>query len=99
MAGLVIKSAIERGIREFDFLHGDEGYKYLWASAERELLRFHFFPPQAHGAFLSRLMHTRRSVVQLLKRKPAGHGERPPLTDRSAPAAGATSHEASEDAT
>ncbi|MGP1609867.1 MAG: GNAT family N-acetyltransferase, partial [Burkholderiales bacterium] len=98
MAGLAIKSAIERGVREFDFLHGNEGYKYLWASAERELLRFHLFPPGARGACLSQLMHKRRQVMRLLK--PAkGSAEGPRLTDRSVPAAATTSDEASEDVT
>jgi CelD/BcsL family acetyltransferase involved in cellulose biosynthesis len=83
MAGLVIKSAIENGVREFDFLHGNETYKYLWASAERELVRFQLFPPHTTGVLLDRLMHARRGVRRLLAQKAP---ERPSVTDRPAPA-------------
>jgi CelD/BcsL family acetyltransferase involved in cellulose biosynthesis len=87
MAGLAIKSAIERGVREFDFLHGNETYKYLWASAERELLRFELFPPDATGALLHRLMQARRALRRLLTRAPpATAGTGPSLTARPAPA-------------
>lgn len=35
--GLAIKHAIEEGATEYDFLHGDEQYKSLWANEKREL--------------------------------------------------------------
>ncbi|MGV3592755.1 MAG: GNAT family N-acetyltransferase [Gammaproteobacteria bacterium] len=83
MAGLSIQGAIERGIRDFDFLHGEEPYKYLWASAERELLRFHFFPPHARGMLVDRTMHLRRGTLQLLSRwRPARYGARPSTATR-----------------
>jgi CelD/BcsL family acetyltransferase involved in cellulose biosynthesis len=36
LAGLSIESAIARGLRRFDFLRGDEGYKFDWANGARE---------------------------------------------------------------
>jgi CelD/BcsL family acetyltransferase involved in cellulose biosynthesis len=87
MTGLAIRSALERGVREFDFLHGNEAYKYLWASAERELVRFELFPPDSTGAFLHQLMQARRGLKRLLTRKPpAPNGTGPALTPRPAPA-------------
>jgi CelD/BcsL family acetyltransferase involved in cellulose biosynthesis len=47
--GLAVRSAIEEGAREFDLLHGDEGYKSLWARSWRELERIELFPPTAAG--------------------------------------------------
>lgn len=44
-----IKAAIVEGMREFDFLHDDEEYKYLWAREERELIRLDLYPPRNLG--------------------------------------------------
>ncbi len=41
---MVIKQAIEDGATEFDFLHDNEPYKYLWARQERELIRLELYP-------------------------------------------------------
>lgn len=83
MTGLTVQGAIERGIRDFDFLHGEEPYKYLWASAERELVRFHFFPPHARGTFIDRTMRLRRGTLQLFSRwRPARYGARPSTATR-----------------
>lgn len=100
MAGLVIKTAIERGVREFDFLHGEESYKYLWASAERELVRYQFFPPHARGSALSRAMQARRKVIGALgKMRAPRYGERPATTGRPAPAWSTTKREEEDDVT
>ena len=42
--GLAIKSAIAEGAAEFDLLHGEEAYKFHWASATRRLGRLAVFP-------------------------------------------------------
>ena len=42
--GLSLQSAIEDGAREFDFLHGDESYKFLWTQSLRKLVRYDLFP-------------------------------------------------------
>jgi CelD/BcsL family acetyltransferase involved in cellulose biosynthesis len=87
MTGLAIKGALDRGIREFDFLHGNETYKYLWASAERELVRFELFPPDATGALLHRLMQARRALKRLVTPAPRpSDGTGPALTARPVPA-------------
>jgi CelD/BcsL family acetyltransferase involved in cellulose biosynthesis len=49
MVGLAIKSAIEEGADEFDFLHGDERYKFDWARQVRELARLEAYAPGARG--------------------------------------------------
>jgi CelD/BcsL family acetyltransferase involved in cellulose biosynthesis len=47
--GLAIRSAIEEGAGEIDFLHGGETYKSLWSRSWRELERIELFPPTAAG--------------------------------------------------
>jgi CelD/BcsL family acetyltransferase involved in cellulose biosynthesis len=37
--GLAIEDAFARGLREFDFLRGDEAYKHMFASSRRGLVR------------------------------------------------------------
>lgn len=49
LMGLAIKSAIEAGAREYDFLHGDESYKSHWAREQRELGRLELYPPGLFG--------------------------------------------------
>ena len=47
--GLTIKEAIEEGAAEYDLLHGDESYKFLWASEVRPLSRIELYPPGVIG--------------------------------------------------
>lgn len=47
--GLTIQEAIEEGAAEYDFLHGDESYKFLWASEVRPLFRMELYPPGVAG--------------------------------------------------
>ncbi len=49
IVALAIKNAIADGAREFDFLHDNETYKYLWARQERELIRLELYPPRNMG--------------------------------------------------
>src|SRR5262249_50094031 len=44
--GLAIRTAIEDGAAEYDFLHGDEEYKFHWARGVRDLTRLELHPPQ-----------------------------------------------------
>jgi CelD/BcsL family acetyltransferase involved in cellulose biosynthesis len=46
---LSIKSAIEEGAGEYDFLHGNESYKSHWAQRSRDLARIRLFPPGHRG--------------------------------------------------
>ena len=56
--GLAIRAAIEEGLQEYDLLHGDEAYKFLWAREVRHLARLEIYPPGAWGA-----LQRRSSVV------------------------------------
>jgi CelD/BcsL family acetyltransferase involved in cellulose biosynthesis len=47
--GLAIKSAIEEGAVEYDLLHGDEPYKFLWCREARPLEQLDLFPPTTAG--------------------------------------------------
>jgi len=47
--GLTIKEAIEEGAAEYDLLHGDESYKFLWANEVRPLSRIELYPPGVIG--------------------------------------------------
>jgi len=47
--GLAIQHAIEEGAKEFDMLHGDEGYKSHWSNGSRELGRLELYPPGRLG--------------------------------------------------
>jgi CelD/BcsL family acetyltransferase involved in cellulose biosynthesis len=38
LAGLSIRAAVERGIQVYDFLRGEENYKYDWASEGQQLI-------------------------------------------------------------
>jgi CelD/BcsL family acetyltransferase involved in cellulose biosynthesis len=61
--GLTIREAIAEGAAEYDFLHGDESYKFLWANEVRPLSRIELFPPGVIGR-----MH-RDSVVAVAATK------------------------------
>ena len=39
LMALYIKSAVEAGVRRFDFLRGDESYKYEWGSVDEPIQR------------------------------------------------------------
>ena len=58
-----IRAAIEEGAQEYDLLHGDEPYKFLWADRRRQLERIELFPPTA----AARLEHGRRRLVRAAK--------------------------------
>jgi CelD/BcsL family acetyltransferase involved in cellulose biosynthesis len=45
--GLAIEQALAEGAEEYDLLHGNEPYKFLWAREQRELCRLELYPPGA----------------------------------------------------
>lgn len=55
--GLTIRDAVREGAREYDFLHGDERYKFHWASRQRSLVRLECHPP---GIAAAAVRHGRR---------------------------------------
>jgi CelD/BcsL family acetyltransferase involved in cellulose biosynthesis len=50
---LAIKYAIEDKVLIYDFLRGDEPYKFLWAQEKRELIRFELFPKTERDGIFS----------------------------------------------
>jgi CelD/BcsL family acetyltransferase involved in cellulose biosynthesis len=47
--GRVIKDAFGEGLGEFDFLHGDESYKFDWTKTVRQLARLELYGPGLRG--------------------------------------------------
>lgn len=71
---LAIDDAIANGALEFDFLHDDEEYKYLWAERERELIRLEILPPRAARPLYGPVMQARASVRKLRARVVPSNG-------------------------
>lgn len=67
---LTIRSAIAEGAREFDMLHGDEEYKFLWTHQVRQMLRFILFPPGVRGTLCRRIVRWRERFKQLVQGPP-----------------------------
>jgi CelD/BcsL family acetyltransferase involved in cellulose biosynthesis len=65
---LTIQSAIAEGADEYDFLHGDEAYKFLWTQSVRELYRLELFPPDLRGWLYRGAVETDRAVRRLARR-------------------------------
>ncbi len=42
---MVVQDLISRGVKQFDFLRGDEDYKRHWADKEHKTYRYFIFPP------------------------------------------------------
>jgi CelD/BcsL family acetyltransferase involved in cellulose biosynthesis len=63
-----IKSAIEEGAEEYDFLHGDEPYKFRWARGVRELHRLELYPPCLRGWLCRGAVETGRAARRLARR-------------------------------
>ncbi len=63
---LAIKSAIAEGASEFDLLHDDVAYKYLWTREKRGLLRLELYPPNALGSLYHGVIQTKAGIKQLL---------------------------------
>lgn len=70
IVALAIKDAIEDGAMEFDFLHDDEPYKYLWARQERELIRLELYPPRNLGGFYRRSAAMKHWIRRLVSNSP-----------------------------
>jgi CelD/BcsL family acetyltransferase involved in cellulose biosynthesis len=52
LMAIMIRRAIERGYRRFDFLRGDEPYKRHWANAARTMERLIVFRSNVRGRCL-----------------------------------------------
>ena len=65
--GLAIKSAIEEGAGEYDFLHGDEEYKSRWTPERRELGRLELYPPGPYGFAYGTVMDFGRRLKRIVR--------------------------------
>jgi CelD/BcsL family acetyltransferase involved in cellulose biosynthesis len=66
--GLSIKAAVEEGAREYDFLHGDEAYKFHWARRTREIGRLELYPPHVRGRLYRRAIQASRAARRTARR-------------------------------
>lgn len=64
--GLAIQKALEEGAAEYDLLHGDEPYKFLWTRDVRDIGRLELYPPSAAG-----LLHRQISGLGRIAKKVA----------------------------
>jgi CelD/BcsL family acetyltransferase involved in cellulose biosynthesis len=67
MIGLTIKDAIAEGATRYDFLHGDESYKFLWTKTVRQLVRLEMYPPSRHGRMHMKAARMRTAARQFAK--------------------------------
>jgi CelD/BcsL family acetyltransferase involved in cellulose biosynthesis len=65
---LTIKSAIDEGAGEVDFLHGAERWKFHLAKDVRELHRLELYPPGLRGRLSRRAVETDRVARRLARR-------------------------------
>lgn len=70
LMAMMIRRAIERGFRWFDFLRGDEAYKKDWTKARRVTSELVAFRPTWRGQWLRGLDLAGRLRVRLLARPP-----------------------------
>ena len=77
MLAHAIKDAIEDGAVEFDFLHDNEAYKYLWARQERELIRLELYPAGKLGSIYQHSAAMQRRIGRLVH-KYTTHQEKSP---------------------
>jgi CelD/BcsL family acetyltransferase involved in cellulose biosynthesis len=66
--GLAIKSAIEEGAVEYDLLHGDEPYKFLWCREARPLEQIDLFPPTTAGRIAQQATEAIRGARRAARR-------------------------------
>jgi len=65
---LSIQSAIQEGAHEYDFLHGDEEYKFHWAHETRRLMRIELHPPHTWARIYKGAMGCNRVARQMARR-------------------------------
>jgi hypothetical protein len=53
---------------EYDFLHGDEEYKFHWADGTRDLGRIELYPPHARGRIYRHAIHFNRAARSVARR-------------------------------
>lgn len=63
-----IRCAVEEGTREYDLLHGNEGYKFLWTKQGRDLSRFNIYPPNSSGLIYRQAIRLRQGMKAVVGR-------------------------------
>jgi CelD/BcsL family acetyltransferase involved in cellulose biosynthesis len=66
--GLAVKTAITEGALEYDFLHGDEEYKFHWASATRDFGRMELYPASTGARIYKQAIHLNRIARRVVRR-------------------------------
>jgi CelD/BcsL family acetyltransferase involved in cellulose biosynthesis len=69
---LTIRHAIEEGASEYDMLHGEEEYKFHWASNVRHLIRLDLHPPNGRGLLCRGARTVRNVAVKVTRRMVPG---------------------------
>jgi CelD/BcsL family acetyltransferase involved in cellulose biosynthesis len=63
-----IKTAIEEGATEYDFLHGSEEYKFHWTNQTRDLGRLELYPPLARAHIYRHAIDLNRVARRMARR-------------------------------
>jgi CelD/BcsL family acetyltransferase involved in cellulose biosynthesis len=66
MLALAIQAAMAEGAVEFDLLHGDETYKFLWTQRSRRIVRLDAYPGGVRGVVSERIMAMRRELKRIM---------------------------------
>jgi CelD/BcsL family acetyltransferase involved in cellulose biosynthesis len=67
MTGLTIQEAIKEGAGEYDFLSGDEEFKFHWAADARELGRLGLTPPGLRGLLCKEILRVSRATRRMAR--------------------------------
>jgi CelD/BcsL family acetyltransferase involved in cellulose biosynthesis len=68
MTGLTIEGAIKEGAEEYDFLRGEEEFKFLWARQKRELRRLDLYPPTMTGWLHKQALERNRAARRMARK-------------------------------
>lgn len=66
LVGETFKDCCESGFTEYDFLHGEEAYKFDWTTKTRATVRMRVFLPGGAGAFFIASQKARARVKKVL---------------------------------
>ena len=69
LMALVIEYAISKGLKEYDFLRGDEEYKWKWTNDYRMTISFSIFQQKLSSGIRVVLDNLRMEIVRSLKGK------------------------------
>lgn len=70
-----MRGAIEEGAGEYDLLHGDESYKFLWTKQGRDLSRLNLYPPNSNGLIYRQAIRLRQRVKAVVRRPHPAHAD------------------------